>query len=211
MHTNDALAVEEAPPSRVPEITAADLATGALETRLAEIATFFDHAHAPYLEKADAALEYFNIKERLNFGQVVQNSGPGRPGIISQMARELPLPGKSEEARRKYLERALAIARIGTKVRSAAKKAGVARYQSTLLDIVKAGDEDDQLRKVEEFAARNRDRIAARKRDRKQRAAGQTLFEAIIRYPEDRKNEVLAALAAFAEKEEVELLPEGRP
>jgi hypothetical protein len=198
------------PPARVD----ADLDAGvgseakaSLEARRTEISNFFVHAHAPYLKKADLALEYFNITERLILDNLVQNSGPGRPGIISRVARELALPGKTEQARRKWLERALNVAGISPDAKSAARQADVARYQSALLEIAKAGGEDDQIRKVEEIVARKRDRAAARKRDRKRRAPGQKCLKAVIRYPADRK-EVRAALTTFAERMEVELLPE---
>ena len=59
------------------------------------------------------------------------------------------------------------------------------------------------MRKVEEIAARKRDRAAARKPNRKRRSTGQ----AVIQYPVDRKDEVRAALTTFAERMEVELLP----
>ena len=167
--------------------------------RLAEIATTFDHFRTMYLEKADLGREYYDITEQLEFGQDVQKSGPGRPGIISKVARELALPGKSDGAKRKWLERLLKVASISPAAKSAAKQAKVARYQSDLLEIAGAGSEDEQLRKVAE--------IFARKHASKHRAADEKFLEAAIRYPADRKDDVLAKLATFAEAEDVELLP----
>lgn len=170
-----------------------------LEARREEIAITFDHAHKLPLEKAELALEYFNITEELELGQDVQNPRPGRPGIISKMARELAVPGRTEAGRRKWLERALAVAAMSTEAKLAAREAGLARYQSTLLKIAEAGEKDDQLKKVAE--------IAARKREHTSRPTGQRLLTSRVVYPADRKEKVLAALTTFAEQQEVELLP----
>jgi hypothetical protein len=166
------------------------------EARLAEIVRIFDKAHMPYFERADLALEYYKITARLT-GQDVQNDSPGgRLRIMSQMARELALPGETVDAKRKWLERALAIAGICMEARAAAIEKRLARHQSALLEIAQADDEEGQLKKVNDIAS---DRRARRHR----RSPGPKSLNAIIRYPADRKDQVLAALAAFAEQHEV--------
>jgi hypothetical protein len=168
------------------------------EARLVEIAAIFDHAGLNYFARAELALEYVDITEQLEFGQHVQK-GSGRPGIISKTALALTLPGKTDAARVKWLQRALKIAEISPAAKAAAKQAKVARYQSDLFAIADAGDESEQLKKVAEIAALRRDK-------KKGRSVEPKSMTAVIRFPANRKKEILALLATFAETNEVDLL-----
>ena len=75
---------------------------GKAQARLTEIELKFDGAQLTELQKTELALEYLQTYEELHFGHDVRK-GPGRPGIIAEVARRLALPGKSDEAKRKWL------------------------------------------------------------------------------------------------------------
>jgi hypothetical protein len=176
-------------------------ADAGLAARLTEIAQIFDHAGLSALAKAELAAEYYDLYERL-YGRDVQNR-PGRPGIVSEVARSLTLPGKTADARRKSLERALAVARMSDAAKDAARKAGIDRHQKPLLDIAKAGDERAQLRKVAE--------VAARKRASGKRVKGKKVLRPVIRLPIDRERDVVAKLTELADDLGVELLAPSSP
>lgn len=89
--------------------------------RLSEIEAIFDHADLKYFARAELAAEYVEISEHLEFGQDVQK-GPGRPGIISKTASALTLPGKTDAACLKWLQRPLKIAGISTAAKAAARR-----------------------------------------------------------------------------------------
>ena len=98
-------------------------------------------------------------------GQHVQKL-PGRPQSgNAKAARELPLEGKSVEARRKSIERAANIAAISPDAKAAAKEQGLDDNQRALLLIAKELPED-QVRMVttlsgRKSAARSRTKAAA--------------------------------------------------
>jgi hypothetical protein len=170
----------------------------AVDPRLDEIAIIFDHVQLPPLEKAELAAEYVERAEKLFPRHDVKKSR-GRPeGGISKAARELALPGKTIPARRKWLERALKIAAITPVAKLAAKKAEVARFQKALLEIANVIGEEAQLKIVAE--------IAERKRAGKKPVADAEFLEAVMRYPANRKSEVLAKLATFADEVGVEIV-----
>jgi hypothetical protein len=82
----------------------------------------------------------------------------GRPhGGIAQAARVLCVPGKTEEARRKSIERAMKIAEICPEAKDEAKRLGLEDNQSALLAIANVTPEE-QVAKAQERAARKRRR-----------------------------------------------------
>ena len=126
------------------------------DARMAIIEEVLDHAATPHLEKCELVAEWVRHAEAKFsiFGQVDQK-GAGRPeGGIARAARALPLPGKSEEARRKFVQRAIKIDCIWPEAKSAARKAKLDNVQSALLDIADERSPAAQLAKVAEFAAR---------------------------------------------------------
>jgi hypothetical protein len=53
-----------------------------------------------YFVMAERALEYHEIYKKRGIAQNAQNPKPGRPGVVSAMARELAVPGNSDAAKR---------------------------------------------------------------------------------------------------------------
>jgi hypothetical protein len=128
------------------------------EIRLAWIRkTLHDHAAMTVLKRAELIKEFVELVEG-KFGQNGQKRKRGRPGSISTLAREaaareLPVKGKSDNARRKAIERALLIANICEAAKEAARRAALDDKQTDLLAIAQAGeDEEAQLKKVDELA-----------------------------------------------------------
>jgi hypothetical protein len=92
-------------------------------------------------------------------GQVVQKGSIGRPnGGISAAARIIPMPGKSEGAKRKALERDLRIAAMNAEAKKAATAAGLDDNQSALLEIARQSGGEAQLNKVAELQNRAAER-----------------------------------------------------
>lgn len=89
------------------------------------------------------------------YGQVVQKPGGGRPeGGIARAARALAVPGKTIEARRLFIRRALKIDGIWPEAKVAVRAAGLHDKQSALLEIASERSPDSQLAKVQEIATR---------------------------------------------------------
>ena len=119
------------------------------------------------LERAEQYAEWFRIAEQLEVsGQDVRKPKGGRPeGGLSKLARELPIAGKTVEARRKTMERSKAIARIHPRTKEAIKKAKLHNNQKALLEIAKENTPYDQVKKVRELrTTRNTRRAAIKKR-----------------------------------------------
>jgi hypothetical protein len=103
------------------------------------------------------------------FGQLVPKPQGGRPESgITRAARELQLPGKSPEARRKYVKRALKITAIWPEAKAAARDAGLDDNQFALLAIADEKSLKAQLAKIEELANRK-----AQPRGKKKTAVGE--------------------------------------
>jgi ParB-like chromosome segregation protein Spo0J len=82
-------------------------------------------------------------------GQVDRKPKGGRPKSgNAQAARELPSLAKSDEGGRKQIERAIAIAKLPTAVKNAAKEAELDDNQSALLAIATEKTSDAQLAKI---------------------------------------------------------------
>ncbi len=175
-------------------------AVAEIETRLAQIEEIFSNHQKPLLDFADLAHEYVDRAETISPQNVAKTRGRPEGGIM-RAVRQLPLPGKTDAARKKRLERLLQIASLGAQVRAAAQKAGVAHFQSHLLEIAAGETEQDQLQKVAELVARNHERTLARKN----RTAGEKRLRAVIEYCVDAKRELEEALTKFAEDHEVQL------
>ena len=84
--------------------------------RMARIEEILGHAAMHLLEKCSLIAEWVRYAEaKLSvFGRIVPKPKGGRPeGGVARAARELPVPGKSPDARRKFIERALKVDGIG--------------------------------------------------------------------------------------------------
>jgi hypothetical protein len=107
------------------------------------------------LERAEELVEWMEIVKELEVpGQNVRNPKGGRPkGGTAQLARDLPISGKKEEARRKEMERSKKIVGLTPKAKAAAIKAGLDDSPSMLLQIANETPQA-QIKKVGELAAR---------------------------------------------------------
>ena len=106
------------------------------------------------LRDAEALVDYLNLASaKVNIsGQVGQKGKTGRPpGGIALAARELPVVGRTVEARRKIIDRAIKINQITPEVKTAAIEARLDNNQRALLKIAKAGGPKAQLRMVAEL------------------------------------------------------------
>jgi hypothetical protein len=87
--------------------------------------------------------------------QNVPNPKAGRPeGAIAKAARDLPMKGKTQAARRKAIERGLKIAAISAEAKVAVTKAGLDDNRSALHEIAKIENSEEQLQKVQEIIKR---------------------------------------------------------
>ena len=108
------------------------------------------------LKKAELLAEWIERTEQNGdvSGQVDRKPKGGRPKSgNAQAARELLSLAKSDEGGRKQIERAIAIAKLPTAVKNAAKEAELDDNQSALLEIAKEATQKAQITKVGEFAA----------------------------------------------------------
>jgi ParB-like chromosome segregation protein Spo0J len=106
------------------------------------------------LRRAEGLVEYIRLASARVSGQPVRKCKPGRPPSgIARAARELPLFSRSEEARRKIIERAIKIDKITPEAKQAAKTARLANNQAALLKIAEASGAKAQLSVAAELAA----------------------------------------------------------
>ena len=100
----------------------------------------------------------------------MSKKGPGRrKGGIAQAARVLPVRGKTDEAKRKGIERSINADKILPEAKDAVKKAGITS-RSDRLKIAAEKTLDAQLAKVAELAAKPK---AAQKGKKKSLSAGE--------------------------------------
>jgi hypothetical protein len=128
-----------------------------VDARMAKIEEILGHAAMHLLDRCALIAEWVHHAEAKlsDYGQVVWKPKGGRPeGGVARAARELRVPGKTPEARRKYIERAIKIEGVYPEAKSAACAAGLDDIQSALLAIARGHSLKAQLAKVEEIAAR---------------------------------------------------------
>ena len=91
-------------------------------------------------------------------GQNVQKSRRGRgKGGVSEAARQLPVKGKTHEAKRKNVQRAVKVDSIFPEAKEAAKKAGLDHNRPKLLKVAAEETLEAQLAKVHELEGRKSD------------------------------------------------------
>jgi ParB/RepB/Spo0J family partition protein len=121
------------------------------------------------LEKAEKLAEVVELSAKLISRQDVGKTR-GRPvGIVTQALSALPINGKTAEARRKEIERALKINQLPTEVKVEAKARGLDKKESNLREIAKEKTSEAQLKKIDEIVKRNANKQAA-KRNRVKRS-----------------------------------------
>jgi hypothetical protein len=127
-----------------------------IDPRMTEIKKILGHAAMYLLDKCGLVAEWLHHAEaKLSIlRQDVQKSA-GRPeGALTRAARELPVPGSTPKARRKFIERALKIDGVWPEAKSAARDAGLDDIQSALLAVARERSLEAQLARVQEIAAR---------------------------------------------------------
>jgi ParB/RepB/Spo0J family partition protein len=126
-----------------------------IDVRLWGIADDLHRAGLTALEEAERLAEWVKlIEERHSIDRenVSERKG-GRPeGAITKAARELPLKGKTHNARRKGIERAMTIASLSPEAKAAARDAGLDDNRSALRKIAHEGAPEAQIAKVQEIA-----------------------------------------------------------
>jgi ParB/RepB/Spo0J family partition protein len=124
------------------------------QARLWEIAENLYRTNLTAMEESKHIAEWLRLVSERE--QDVLKSKIGRPeGAITKAARELPIKGKTQQARRKRLERGLKIgSRISAEVEAAAKEAGLDDKSSALYKIANEDTATAQLKKVRELARR---------------------------------------------------------
>jgi hypothetical protein len=129
-----------------------------IEARLWELAALLHRADdLTALEEAERVAEWVRLTEGRDpvSGQKVQKPKGGRPQSgVAKAARQLPVKGKTQEARRKRIERAIKIAAISLEAKAAIRKAGLDQHHSALGQIARQKDRKAQVAKVQEIAAR---------------------------------------------------------
>jgi hypothetical protein len=183
------------------------------------------------LERAEQYAEWFRIAKHLEVsGQDVRKPKGGRPqGGLSKLARELPISGKTVEARRKTMERSKAIAAIYPNAKEAIKKAKLDNNQKALLKIAKENTPYDQIKKARELRTiRNTRRAAIKKQlretmPREKRGIYKDLLAAWDASPMFQKawrrtprelgerfiNEVLRGLRGYSAEEAIDLVKDA--
>jgi ParB-like chromosome segregation protein Spo0J len=77
----------------------------------------------------------------------------GRPeSVVTKTARNLPVPGKAQAARKKAIERGLRIAAMSPEVKTGILEAGLDGNQSALIEIAEQDTTEGQLAKIQEIA-----------------------------------------------------------
>jgi ParB-like chromosome segregation protein Spo0J len=102
------------------------------------------------LDQAEQMAEWFHLVEEMNpVSEEAETRGPGRPeGAKKKAARYLPIPGKTQAAKEKALDRLLKIAAIDPVARLAARDAGLADSGQKLLQIADEPTAKAQLAKI---------------------------------------------------------------
>jgi hypothetical protein len=133
-----ATSIDRADPLPNNSETANTLVNGSeTDFRMAKIQEILDHAAMRLLPKRNLVAEWIGHAESQCgvFRQFVVKPVGGRPeSAVTRAARELPIPGKTLRARRKYGERAIKIDSIWSEAKSAARAAGLNNIKSAHLD-----------------------------------------------------------------------------
>jgi hypothetical protein len=126
------------------------------DSRMSEIKEILGYAAMPLLERCELVAEWVNyVEARLSVSGQVDQKPQGRPeGGIARAARELAVPGKTPEARRQFIKRAIKIKKIWPEAKAEARISRLDDVQSALLDIAQELSADAQIAKVQEIAAR---------------------------------------------------------
>jgi ParB/RepB/Spo0J family partition protein len=141
-----------------------------VEARLWEAMENLYRTELTVLEQAEHQAECVRLiveREAVSRQNVAKPKG-GRPeGAIAKAAHELPMKGRTQQARRKAIERGLKIAAISSEAKVAVTKAGLDDNRSALREIAKVKTSEGQLKKVREFIGRQAKGAGKRNRVKK--------------------------------------------
>ena len=121
------------------------------------------------LEKSELIAEQINRKiaeqEEQKPGNNFQVSigGRGKEGGISQAARELPVPGKTDDSKRKHLEDSIKIDSLAPEAKAAAVEVGLADNRTALLDAAKQSGPAKQVEALKRRENKTAEKAAAKK------------------------------------------------
>jgi ParB/RepB/Spo0J family partition protein len=128
-----------------------------VEARLWEAMENLYRGELTALQEAEHQAECVRLiveREAVSRQNVAKPKG-GRPeGAIAKAARDLPMKGKTQQARRKAIERGLKIAAISSEAKVAVTKAGLDDNRSALREIAKIENAEEQLQRVQEIIKR---------------------------------------------------------
>jgi hypothetical protein len=156
-----------------------------VDNRMSEIKEILGYAAMPLLNKCELVREWVHcVEARLCVsGQLDRKRRGGRPeGGVMRAARELRVPGRTPEARRMFIKRAIKIHGIWPEAKQAARAAGVDDVQSALLAVATEHSPESQLKKVQEL----RDRKALPRRKKK---AADSKHDTRVTNPERQTND----------------------
>jgi ParB-like chromosome segregation protein Spo0J len=123
--------------------------------RLWQISENLHRAELTVLDEAEQTAEWLELLKKLapNQDRDAEKRGPGRPeGLKKKAAKELPIPGKTDAAKQKTVDRRLKIADIDAAARQAAREAGIADSQTKLSRIAREPTPKAQRAAVEAMA-----------------------------------------------------------
>jgi ParB-like chromosome segregation protein Spo0J len=155
------------------------------------------------LEKANQTKELLESSEPLEqfSGETVRKK-PGRPeGGDAKAARQLQVPGKTVEAKRKKIASDRKIGSLSKTVQEAATEAGFDGDAGKLAEIADEETEEEQLAKVEELKRRPKKTSAP--------ADGETHFEMMVRKWRDQKKLVRADWEKAAREDKRQFIVEA--
>ncbi|UGY28869.1 ParB/RepB/Spo0J family partition protein [Bradyrhizobium septentrionale] len=112
--------------------------------------------HLPVLKRSEDLVEWMELASTyMNYsGQLVRKNKRGRPsGSIALAAKLLPPIGRTIEARKKVVDRAIKIAGLAPEVKKAVKAAKLDNNQKALLKIANQKGLKPQLKKVADLGA----------------------------------------------------------
>jgi hypothetical protein len=150
---------------------AADAKPDQALSRMADIREMLVHAAMTILERSERIAEYVQLADaddKVGHDDLPPAGGqqPHDQGI-HRAARELKeaFPGKSEEAVRMHIRRALAVVSISSDAKNLAVANGLANRMNSLLQIAKEKAPEGQLEKVSEIAREINNRAPASRGD----------------------------------------------
>jgi ParB family chromosome partitioning protein len=146
------------------EIDAAFFKGGRIRARIWHHLENLDHSDKfTPLEKAEKMAEVVELTDKLFSRQNVEKK-QGRPiGIITRVLSKLPIKGKTVEARRKRLERALTISKLPPEVKAAVNAREPGMTDKMLSEIAREKSAETQLEKINEIVMRNAKAQAAKR------------------------------------------------